>query len=74
MTDKILMSRCAQINNKRAPFQRIPVSADTTSTHTTVHCNPTTDSVDRAFTKKQVLNPHSKQTALIAIVYYYLCL
>lgn len=51
MTDKILMSRCAQINNKHAPFQRIPVSADTTSTHTTVHCNPTTDSVDRAFTK-----------------------
>lgn len=57
MTDKILMSRCAQINNKRAPFQRIPVSADTTSTPTTVHCNPTTDSVDRAFTKNKCQIP-----------------
>lgn len=64
MTDKILMYRCAQINNKCAPFQRIPVSADTTCTLTTVHGNPTTDSVDRAFTKTSV-----KQTALIAIVY-----
>lgn len=73
MTDKILMSRCALINNKRAPFQRIPVSADTTSTPTTVHGNPTTDSViDHS--QKQVLNPPSKQIALIAIVYYYLCL
>lgn len=57
MTDKILMSRCAQINNKRAPFQRIPVSDDTTSTHTTKHDNPTTDSVDRAFTKTSVKSP-----------------
>lgn len=57
MIDKILMSRCAQINNKQAPFQRIPVSADTTSTCTTVHGNSTTDSVDRAFTKTSVKSP-----------------
>lgn len=57
MIDKILMSRCAQINNKQAPFQRIPVSADTTSTCTTVHGNSTTDSVDRAFTKTSVKTP-----------------
>lgn len=70
MTDKILMSRCAQINNKHAPFQRIPVSADTSLT---VHVTqPPTLLIEHS--QKQVLNPPSKQIALIAIVYYYLCL
>lgn len=57
MINKILVSRCAPINNMQAPFQRIPVSSDTTSTCTTVHGNSTTDSVDRAFTKTSVKSP-----------------
>lgn len=57
MINKILVSRCAPINNMQAPFQRIPVSSDTTSTCTTVHGNSTTDSVNRAFTKTSVKSP-----------------
>lgn len=72
MINKILVSRCAPINNMQAPFQRIPVSSDTTSTCTTVHGNSTTDSVDRAFTKTSVKPPPNKQIVELLLCIDYL--